>query len=59
MYVQLDPKDNVMVALQDLQSGTKINTGNGTSLQLIEKISAILFRRVTLLETLQPQALHS
>jgi altronate hydrolase len=40
MYVQLDPKDNVMVALQDLQAGMAINTGNGTDLNLKEKIPA-------------------
>lgn len=40
MYVQLDPKDNVMVALQDLPSGMTIDTGNGANLQLIEKIAA-------------------
>lgn len=40
MYVQLDPKDNVMVALQDLQPGMAIDTGNGTDLHLVEKIPA-------------------
>jgi altronate hydrolase len=40
MYVQLDPKDNVMVALQDLQPGTTIGTANGSNLQLLEKIPA-------------------
>ncbi|HUQ67492.1 MAG TPA: altronate dehydratase family protein [Flavitalea sp.] len=40
MYVQLDPKDNVMVALQDLQQEMTIHTGNGRSLMLTEKIPA-------------------
>src|SRR5689334_19547672 len=40
MYVQLDPKDNVMVALQDLQPGMAIDTGNGGNLHLTEKIPA-------------------
>lgn len=40
MYIRLDPKDNVMVALQDLQEGMMIDTGNGAMLQLAEKIPA-------------------
>lgn len=37
--MKLDPKDNVMVALQDLPPGTVVHTENG-SLQLTEKIGA-------------------
>lgn len=40
MYIQLDPKDNVMVALQDLQEGMIIDPGNGAVLRLTEKIPA-------------------
>lgn len=40
MYLKLDPKDNVMVALQDLAAGTTIHTGDGNELVLLEKISA-------------------
>ncbi|MBL7697140.1 MAG: altronate dehydratase [Chitinophagaceae bacterium] len=40
MYLKLDPKDNVMVALQDLAAGTSINTGTDTRLVLLEKIGA-------------------
>jgi altronate hydrolase len=40
MYVQLDPKDNVMVALQDLPQEMEIITGDGSTLKLTEKIPA-------------------
>jgi altronate hydrolase len=40
MYVQLDPKDNVMVALQDLQPGMTVGLGNGTGIQLKDRIQA-------------------
>ena len=40
MYLRLDPKDNVMVALQDLQEGMIIDTGNGSMLRLTENIPA-------------------
>ena len=40
MYIQLDPKDNVMVALQDLPQGMEISTLERGTLQLTEKIPA-------------------
>lgn len=40
MYIKLDPKDNVMVALQDLAAGTLVDTGSGNELILLEKIPA-------------------
>ncbi len=40
MYIQLDPKDNVMVALQDLPQGMEISNGDRGPLQLAEKIPA-------------------
>lgn len=39
MYIKLDPKDNVMVALQDLAPGTIIETGD-KPLVLLDKIGA-------------------
>src|SRR5687767_3689651 len=39
-YIQLDPKDDVMVALQDLPQGTRIDTVPGTTVELTEKIPA-------------------
>jgi altronate hydrolase len=39
LYLKLDPRDNVMVALQDLEQGLEIESGAGT-LRLIEKIPA-------------------
>lgn len=38
-YIKLDPKDNVMVALQDLAKGTVINAGDRV-LELVEDIKA-------------------
>ena len=40
IYIRLDAKDNVMVALQDLPDGMIIDTGNGSILRLTEKIPA-------------------
>lgn len=40
LYLKLDPKDNVMVALQDLAAGTQVDTGDGNTLVLLEKIGA-------------------
>ena len=38
-YIRLDPKDNVIVALQDLPPGTVINAGDRV-LEVIENIPA-------------------
>lgn len=40
MYIKLDAKDNVMVALQDLAPGMVIETGNGKTIVLLDKIGA-------------------
>ena len=40
MYIQLDPKDDVMVALQDLPQGTRVDAGAGVAVELTEKIPA-------------------
>lgn len=39
-YIQLHPKDNVMVALQDLPQGMEIDIGEGKQLILLEKVPA-------------------
>ena len=48
MYIQLDPKDDVMVALQDLPQGTRVDAGAGFAVELTEKIPAKhkCFRRI-------------
>lgn len=39
LYLQIHPLDNVLVALQDLQSGTKINF-NGNDFELVTSVAA-------------------
>lgn len=40
MYIQLDPKDDVMVALEDLPQGTRVDPVTGVTVELTEKIPA-------------------
>ena len=39
LFLQIHPKDNVLVALQDLATGTKLNF-NGKSITLLQSVAA-------------------